>query len=261
MTDGRRRYSPSRLQTYSACSYAYYLEKVRRAPQRQAVWFIQGTSVHEAIEVYERSFRTLDISKAKEVFVTAWDRELAAAQDKQPDEEMWMVGGRKKVATDIQNRYEVGTQQVLDYIERHTPEDDLQPAELVPGEPAVEVGFELNFGDFVVLGYIDCILESRSTGALMPLDWKTGSKMPVDPYQLATYGMAIAELTGEAVEWAAYWDCLNNKLIRKDLKSYPKELVGGWYGQMHNGIQSGSFLPNPGGCFTCTVKPSCIFAA
>ncbi|MEU5878195.1 PD-(D/E)XK nuclease family protein [Spirillospora sp. NPDC047279] len=261
MTDGRRRYSPSRLKTYSACGYAHYLAKIERVPERQAVWFVQGTSVHEGIEAYERSSRTLPLGAAEEVFVAAWDRELAAAREAQPDDEMWMVGGRKKLAADIQTRFEIGRQQVADYIERHTTQDDLQPAELAPAEPAVEVGFELDFGDFSVLGYIDCIMESRSTGALMPLDWKTGSKMPTDPYQLATYGIAITELTGQPVEWAAYWDCLNNKLVRKDLKIYPKEMVGNWYRQLHNGIQAGSFLPNPGDCFTCTVRPSCIFGA
>ncbi|QFG25461.1 PD-(D/E)XK nuclease family protein [Actinomadura sp. WMMB 499] len=139
------------------------------------------------------------------------------------------------------------------------PNGLLRPAEIIPGEPAIEVGFELEFDGFRVIGYIDCVMEDQN-GLWFPIDWKTGSKLPVDPYQLGTYGMALEELTGEKVPWAAYWDCRNNELVSKDLTEYPKEVVQDWYRQFHEGIKARSFLANPGDCFTCTVLPSCSFA-
>ncbi|WP_176611770.1 PD-(D/E)XK nuclease family protein [Actinomadura sp. WMMB 499] len=113
------RLSPSRLGTYADCAYAYYLEKVARAPRRQAVWFIQGTAVHEAIELYERSFRTASADDALARFELTWTRELTAAQEEQPDEAMWMVGGRRSLTTDITKRRDMGAQQVRDYIGHH----------------------------------------------------------------------------------------------------------------------------------------------
>ncbi|MEU9871119.1 PD-(D/E)XK nuclease family protein [Actinomadura sp. NPDC048021] len=255
------RLSPSRLQTFASCSHAYYLEKIVGAPQRQAVWFIQGTAVHAGIEAYEKSHRTLSVDGALDHFYMAWGRELRLAQEEQPDEDMWMVGGRRKLATDIDKRHEMGEQQVADYILQHPADGPLRPAEIIPGEPAVEVGFQLDFDGFRVIGYIDCVFEDQN-GLWFPVDWKTGSKLPVDPYQLATYGVALEELTGEKVPWGAYWDCRNNELVTKELTNYPREVVGEWYRRFHEGRKNDIYLPNPGeSCFTCTVRPACQFAA
>ncbi|TDB90923.1 PD-(D/E)XK nuclease family protein [Actinomadura sp. KC216] len=262
MTEGKRRYSPSRLQTYTTCGHAYYLEKFVREPQRQAVWFIQGTAVHSAIEAYERSFRMSAPEMPLEVFEATWHLEMEKAYKEQPDESMWMVGGRRKLSTDREKRFEMGRNQVLDYIGYHAPDGRMRPAEIVPGEPAVEVGFELDFGEFLCIGYIDMVVEDQETGLWFPEDWKTGSKLPVDPFQIGTYGIALKELTGQEVPWGGYWDCRNNELVTKDLTPYTKDVVGNWYRQFHEGIKAGVFLPNPGdACFTCTVKPTCVYAA
>lgn len=260
MTEEGPRLSPSRLETYAGCSHAYYLEKVVRAPERKAVWFIQGTAVHSGIEEYEKSFRTLTVDEALDRFELKWSEELAAEREDEPDDEMWMVGGRRKLATDIEKRFEMGRQQVADYIDHNPPGGDLRPAEIIPGEPAIEVGFELDFGEFRVIGYIDCVMEDQN-GLWFPIDWKTGSKLPVTPYQLGTYGVALEELTGESVPWGAYWDCRNNELVTRELHKYPKAVVENWYRKFYLGRLNEVYLPNPGEkCFTCTVKPSCEFA-
>lgn len=255
------RLSPSRLQTYAGCSYAYYLEKVHRAPQRQAVWFIQGTAVHTGIEEYEKSFRTLTVDEALDHFEASWHEELEKARELEPDDDMWMVGGKRKLSTDIQKRYDMGIEQVTGYIEHFPPDGDLRPAEIIPGQPAIEVGFELDFGEFRVIGRMDAVMEDQNE-LWFPIDWKTGSKLPVDPYQLGTYGLALKELTGENAPWAAYWDCRNNELVTVDITPFTEDVVRGWYKQFHEGRKNEIYLPNPGdGCFTCPVKPSCVFAA
>lgn len=254
-------YSPSVLQTYADCAHAYYLLRKVKAPRREAVWFVQGTAVHSALEAYERSFRRLEVGDVVRAYEDAWRRELSASQERQREEKMWMVGGRKKLAEDIETRFEMGREQVVGYVTHNPASARLRPAELVPGEAAVEVGFELNFGEFRVRGYIDYIMEDQETGALYPMDVKTGSRMPVNPFQLATYGIAVTELTGEPVEWAGYWDCRNNKRHDVQVTNFDHETVRNWYRQLHNGIKAESFLPNPGdGCFVCPVRPSCIFA-
>jgi putative RecB family exonuclease len=253
--------SVSRLQAYSNCGLSYKLQKLDKAPERQAVWFIQGTAVHAALEAYERSWRALPIDPVLDEFRQVWDRELAEAREKQPDPAMWMIGGNRRLETDIEKRHEQGLIQVQDYVSKNPVGADLGPAEIIPGEPAIEVGFQLKFGEVEVLGYIDFVRLEQATGRLIPEDWKTGRNLPTDPYQLATYKFALEDLTGQSIEWGRYWMCRDGGPTTIDLRKYTREEVEHWYKQLVTGINNQVFLPNPGDCFTCTVRPSCKYAA
>ncbi|MFC9974319.1 RecB family exonuclease [Spirillospora sp. NPDC127200] len=249
--------SPSRLQSYSKCGLAYRLEKILRVPQRAAAWFVQGSAVHEALEAYECSHRCLSVAEAVNIFHASWDKILAESRRQQPDESMWMVGGRKKLETDLTQRRAAGAQQVADYIGARPPGGGLAPTHFTPDTIAVEVGFDLDFDGVRVLGYIDVVHEAED-GRLIPEDWKTGAHMPADPYQLATYRWAIHHVTGEAPDWGQFWMCRENKAHRVDLRPYTWERVCGWYRDLAAGIEAGVFLGNPGDhCFTCTVRPYC----
>jgi putative RecB family exonuclease len=227
-----------------------------RTPQRTAAWFVQGSAVHESLEAYERSRRRISPDEAVDVFHASWDRILAEARRQQPDESMWMVGGRKKLETDITQRSATGAQQVIDYIGARPPGGGLAPTSFAPDELAVEVGFELDFDGIPVLGYIDVVHEEG--GRLVPEDWKTGAHMPADPYQLATYRWAIHHLTGEAPEWGQFWMCREKKAVPVDLRPYTFERVCKWYRELAAGIEGGIYLGNAGDhCFTCTVAPYC----
>jgi putative RecB family exonuclease len=251
--------SVSQLQNLARCGHAYYLQKVRRVPQRTAGWFIQGTAVHSAVELYEGSWRTVTPEEAVAAFEWHWDHDLAEAEAKQPDSTMWMVGGRAKRETDLAKRRDRGRQQVVEYIEANGRDSGLVPAEIIPDLPAVEVGFELDFDGVIVIGFIDLVLVERSTGRLKVRDIKTGSKEPSDPYQMATYGLAVERLTGQKVEWGDWWMCKDGKAtVPLDLRPYSWETVAQWYKTMDSMIKAGHFLGNPGDpCFTCTSKPYC----
>ena len=252
--------SVSQLQKLATCGHSYYLQKVLRVPQRTAAWFIQGTAVHAALELYESSWRSISEDEALAAFEWHWDHDMAEAEAKQPDHKMWMVGGRAKRETDIEKRWKLGRQQVLDYIGHNPPSGGLLvPVEIIPGEAAVEVGFEIDFDGVKVLGYIDCIKQDTRTGELIPEDWKTGSKLPKDPYQLATYGLAVTELTGQKCDWARWWMCKDNDALPMELTPYPWEVVTEWYHKADRIINEGLYLGNPSDdtCFTCTSKPYC----
>jgi hypothetical protein len=251
----------SQLQSFAKCGEAYRLERVAKAPQRTAAWFVQGTAVHSAIEAYERSYRTLSPDLVAEQFEWYWDLDMARAETDQPDHTMWMVGGRKKRDTDISQRRALGRQQAIDYAVLNTPYDDWLPTELVPGEPAVEVPFTLDLGGVTVIGFIDSVLEHRHTGQLRPRDAKTGTKQPTDPYQLATYKIAVEELTGQTVIDGEWWMCKDGKATDPfPLSRYTREKVAAWYVKMDRSERDGNYLANPGDhCFTCTVKPYCEY--
>lgn len=250
--------SVSQLGTMSDCGHAYFLQKVVRTPQRNATWFVQGSAVHGAVDAYESTGRAMSAEEAVSRFEATWDLEMEVAWKKQPDPKMWMVGGKKSVETDMEQRLEKGRQQTIDYVSANGPDDEWLPTELMPGMPATEVGFELDFDGVRVIGYIDLVLENQLTGALKVRDIKTGTKMPEGPYQFATYKIAVEELTGQPVDQGDYWMCKDNKAAKaKDLRMYTRDLVGDWYKSMDKMIKDGNFLANPVGCFTCTVRPYC----
>lgn len=255
---GTRR-SVSQLQSYAKCSHAYWLDRVIKVPGRKAMWFIQGTAVHEAASAYEKSMRTMSASQAAKVFDQVWERELAAELALQPDLTMWMVGGRKKWETDRNSRYALGSQQVKDYVNLNGRDAEWQPIEIIDGEPGTEVGFELDFNGVRVLGYIDLIMQHVETGEISPWDIKTGVHRPSDPYQMATYKHAIEHLTDQKVSWGYWWMSKDGGLSEpQDLRPYTWDKVSHWYATLDAGIRGGVFLGNPGdGCFTCTARPWC----
>ena len=82
--------SVSQYTTYVQCGEAYRLERVAKAPQTPAAWFVQGTAVHAAVEAYELSYRALTAAEAVKVFgddiveLRRIAKEVAAVLEKVP---------------------------------------------------------------------------------------------------------------------------------------------------------------------------------
>lgn len=256
----RHRRSVSQLQQYAGCSYEYYLSRVLKVPQRQASWFIQGTTVHAGVEAYEKSGREMSISDAIAVFEAAWDVEQTEAEMLQPDPRMWMFGRGKSKDSDAVQRWNLGQRQVEDYINWHPRQDaDWSPIELAPGQLAVECKFDVMFGDVRVVGAIDSIMESR-WGDIAVVDVKTGTKKPSDPYQMVTYKYVVKELFDIEVDSAQWWMCKDSRYEEfKNLDKYSYDELVAWYAKADYGINNNVFLANPGDCFTCPVRPYCKY--
>lgn len=257
----KTKWSVSRLSNYANCGMAYRLDKIDKVPQRQAGWFIQGTAVHAAIEGYERSGRSMYVDEAANLFYWYWDNELEQAREKQPSDSMWIKGGRGSVQNDLERRHALGQQQVRDYINANPVDGLWAPFELIPGEYSVEVGFDTEFDDIRVIGYIDAIKENRQTGEWRVEDWKTGTKVPSDPFQMKTYDRAINNVFGVKVSEGGWWMCKDNEFVSFDLSKFTYEDVAGWYEQLVRGVENGVFLPNPKDCFTCVSKPYCPYGS
>lgn len=259
----KTKWSVSRLSSYASCQYAYKLEKIDRVPRREAGWFLQGSSVHHALEMYERSGRALTVSDTQEAFLWAWGNELEAARKKQPNDSMWMKGRGKSVQNDLDSRRALGLTQVADYIREHPVDGVWAPFEIAPEEFSVEVGFEVDFGgDVVVIGYIDALEENRETGDWRVVDYKTGTKTPSDPFQMMTYAIAVKQVFGKDISSAGWWMCKDSEFVEFDqMSSFSYEDVADWYHQLSRGIGNKVFLPNPKDCFVCSVKPFCKFGS
>jgi RecB family exonuclease len=259
MADPVTHRSVSQYGTFVRCGEAYRLEKVARAPQNQAAWFIQGTAYHEAVEKWEKSNRAYGPDVMAEWFEEAWDREYAAALAVEPDTARWLTGGVTKPAKDIERRRERGRDQVEAYFEYaiEAPERIWEPVE---GMPAIELPFTVNFGEVVVKGYIDQVV-IYPDGHLRVRDLKTGTKLPDTAFQLAVYDHAIEDMFGEKAGFGDYFMAKNNAPTEPwNLQDYDREKVTRWFRNMDRAVKLGIFLPSPGdACRTCTVRRYCDF--
>lgn len=254
-----RRTSVSRLTSIARCGLAYELERVEKLPATPAGWTMQGTGVHDAADAWEKSARTMGVLDAQEVFKRSWRAEIAKADARVPDRSTWLVGGRKKVQDDLVDRYNGGLQQVADYIAYNHQDDNLRPYELPDGSIAAEVGFEVEFRGITVRGYIDVIMQDVNTGELLVRDIKTGAKVPVVPFQLIVYRMAVNNIFGEDVRWGDFFMTRDAKPTPPiDLTTLDQDLIEKWFLRQVEIEERRLFLPNPGdACRTCGVAPHC----
>ncbi|WP_169789025.1 RecB family exonuclease [Nonomuraea candida] len=254
-----RRTSVSRLTSIARCGLSYELERVRHLSSLPAGWLIQGTAIHEAADAWEKSLRQMPVEQAQEVFKATWRKEIAKADEAEPDRERWLVGGRKKVVNDLRDRYEGGLAQVYDYIDYNLSDHGLRPYLLPDGSPAAEVGFEIEFADVAVRGYIDLLMQDTRTGELLVRDIKSGAKTPAVPFQLIVYRQAVREVLDEDVSFGDFFMTRDGKPTPPiDLTTLDEELIKDWFVRQVNLAEQGLFLPNPGdACRTCGVAPHC----
>ncbi|WP_431911607.1 RecB family exonuclease [Nonomuraea jabiensis] len=249
----------SRLTSIARCGLAFQLERIDKLPATPAGWTIQGIAVHEAADAWEKSGRVMSVDEAIEVFKRSWRAEMAKAEERVPERSKWLVGGRKKVQNDLVDRYEGGMGQVADYITYNLHDDKRRPYILPDGSPAAEVGFEVEFGDVTIRGYIDLLMEDVRTGALLVRDIKTGSKVPSVPFQLIVYRKAVNEIFGEDAHWGEFFMTRDGKPTPPiDLTKLDDELMEHWFINAAAMEERRLFLPNPGdACRTCGVAPHC----
>lgn len=250
--------SVSQYTTYVQCGEAYRLERVARAPQTPAAWFVQGTAVHAAVEAYELSYRALTAAEAVKVFEAAYEQGITELLETEPDPDRWLTGNvRTKGSVDIARREDVGRQQVLDYIAA-MPNSPFTVWEVGPDYLAVELPFELVLGDVLVKGYIDQVLEDAS-GRLLVRDLKTGTKLPATPLQLGVYALAVEDAYGIRPGYGDFYMFKNGgPTPAYDLSDFTRERLTRWFADMDRAESAGIYLASPGdACRVCSVYQWC----
>jgi putative RecB family exonuclease len=240
---GSTRRSFSQLKEYSDCSESYRLKRIAKVPQRPAAWFAHGRAFHAAIEEYELSDRQLSQDQCIAVFEDAWEKDIVADYERQPDLSMWMTGGRRKTETDMEVRFTEGKQQILDYM-TYVAESGETVWTTPDGKKAVELEIEFELSGVRVIVFIDQVMVSAN-GARFVRDLKTGSSYN-SPIQLAVYDLALEARYGERTNWGDFYRAKKRKpdpLI--DLSPYTAERVGAWFSQMDAAQNAGIYLPNP----------------
>ena len=255
--DEPRKMSVSQVNTYERCPYAYKLERIDEAWQRPAAWLGQGSAVHEAAEAYEKSGRTMSLEDMQEVFKDSYVRLISEALDITPNTEYWFASGPYRGAVDIERRYGIGVEQCKvyrDYYEAH-PDEVLW---ITPdGEPAAEIGFDLDMDGVAVRGYIDAIVETED--GLVVRDLKTGNN-PSDAFQLAAYAVALEQkYPGIEIAGGDYHMVKSNRMVARDIREWSREEVVDEFKKVEEAVEAGSFPPKPSesNCRFCTVAEAC----
>lgn len=251
------------MDTLLQCGNRYYLERILRAPQVPAWYFIGGSVVHSMTEHLDRSVLKHGEPWNQELIESTcgymFDDQIKEAQEIEPDTSKWGMGGRKGAKED-ETWWRTNAPKMVQLWQdwHYSPDNTLELWTLPNGEPAIEVEIMTTFGDVPVKMAIDRIMVDVSTGELIVVDIKCGSREPASSYQLALYAEAVRRAFGYPVRYGAYW------MSRKGALTLPKDLAG-LIGDLDNRfakarlmVDNEVYLAVPGMfCNSCAVRTYC----
>lgn len=263
--------SVSQRNSYDRCPQQYFLARIEKVWQKPAAWLPMGSAVHEGIEMYEKSGRTMTREEAQDVVREAYAREVSKYTDETPNLNYWFSSGPYRAEDDLPRRYDLALEHIvryIDWVEKHQDEKvwTVEPAEFL-GNPdrviASELGFETVFGSVPVRGFIDLVVVDKF-GDVVVRDVKTGNT-PGDDFQLGVYAAAIAQEYG--VEQPGVGDYFMTKTGKPtfpyDIEKWTPARVTEEFEKLEDDIQSERFdpKPDPQKCRFCDVAASCDFRA
>lgn len=247
--------SVSQVNELERCPEAYRLGRIERAWKKPAAWLPQGTAVHYAAEMWEKSNRTMSLEEAQDCFRQSYSEEVSKYAEITPNFDYWERSGPYNGRTDVERRWGIGIAQVETYIRYYEAHPEKVPW-MSPDGLAVELEFEVKFGDVPVRGLIDKVEDGE------PEDLKTGKK-PGSDFQLATYAGALNIKYDLPFKTGRYWMAqLGRPTIDYDLSGWSVQRLADVYGEADEKIKTGSFepKPDPQTCMFCSVRSSCNYA-
>lgn len=255
--------SVSQVNAWRRCSYAVYLERVKRVWQRPAAWLPQGTAVHKAAEEYERSGRLMPLDEAQDVFRESYAEEVNRYCEGTPNFDYWFASGPYKGEADIERRYGIGLGQVENYLNYYQGKGNREWIWTAPdGTKGIELPFEVDLDGITVRGYIDAVIIHPDHGLLVR-DNKTGNK-PGDDFQLKVYAVALETLYGVEAKTGDYWMGRTGEptKVPYDLTRITTDEVVEEFHKVDEEIKSEVFVPtdDKSKCDFCPVSSSCPFA-
>ncbi|QKT07917.1 PD-(D/E)XK nuclease family protein [Gordonia sp. X0973] len=269
--------SVSQRNQYDRCPQSYYLARIKKVWQKPAAWLPMGSAVHEGVERWEKSGRTMSREEAEAVVATSYDREVSKYTAETPNFDWWQSSGPYRATDDLPRRFDLAREHInryIDWAEKHPNERmwETPPGwcdETVdhnghesPGKVASELGFNTTFGSVPVRGFIDLVVEGEE--GLVVRDVKTGNT-PGDDFQLGVYAAAIAqEYDVEQPTRGDYFMTKTGKpTLEYDISEWTPARVAEEFEELEDNIQNERFdpKPDPSKCRFCDVASSCDFRA
>lgn len=258
----------------------YRLERRDGVPTGSAWWNVGGTAFHETIREWE-TLAAGDAAPSADATALRFPHHLAEATAAEvirsgtgPHE--WRTGGR--VSEKYPNKEdrawwldkgpEMAAQYVLaqegrEYEILRLDAGSIGADGVAP--LALELGFLYDPGDNLppLKGFIDQVLYFPVSDSILIRDLKSGSNMPVDPFQLQVYRLALEQCFGiEAAHWwGDYWNArkgVATKGYNLADRFKLEQAVRYRLSTMDTAESLGLYAPNPGNnCSACGVKAHC----
>lgn len=258
-TSGLHR-SVSQRNTYIRCPWSYKLQRIDKVWQRPASWLSQGLGVHKAMEEWELSGRELPFEELVRIYEEEFIRSIDEQAQDTPNFDYWFGSGPYPGPVDIERRFALGRTQLESLVgwSLNHPE---QTTWVTPdGDPAVELGFDVELGGVKVRGFIDHIVDTPK--GLTVRDIKTGSR-PGDAFQLAVYSEAMRIVHGVEINRGDYFMGKTGKPSRTVIiTDEDRAAVHEEFKELDAKIRNEEFPPNPSRntCVMCSVRTSCEWA-
>lgn len=256
----------SSFSTSLECRKQFQLTRIIRVPESCAWWFVGGSAVHAATEVFDRRLLAYPTgtSTSRGDIERAWKRcfevEIEKTKQREPDTAKWRTN---KGQWRFKEWNESGPAQVRNYIEwrRRTPYEIWTTPD---GLPAIELdisGFLPGCG-MGIKAYLDRVFIDPVLKSMWVIDLKSGSTKPKGPLQFGVYAALLKQKYGVRADSGAALMTREGALHKPyALAKYTPEYVGSQLGCLERDIQSRSFPANVGGaCFMCGVKDACYAA-
>lgn len=194
--------SVSQVNEYRRCPNAFYLRRVLGVKERPAAWLAQGTAVHRAAEMWERSLRQMGVEDALDIYSASYEEEIEKLAEIAPFRD-WYSSGPYRGEQDVDRRFTIGLQQTEKYVSYYWGPGKHETVWATPsGELALELEFNIILSDIRVRGFIDMVADTPK--GVVVRDNKTGNQ-PGDTFQVATYSVALEHLYKERVIFGDYW--------------------------------------------------------
>jgi putative RecB family exonuclease len=252
----------SQYNEYEACPHRYYLHRVEEVPERPAAWLVQGLALHESVEFYERSDRSLTAAEVQNIFRASYADHARRLQEVEPNLWAWFASGPYKGPDDLSRRFGIGLEQVAKYLDYTAKTPWLKPWTTEDGQLAVELELRLDFNGLIVKGFVDQVMRHPEKG-LVIRDVKSGNQ-PGNAFQLAVYARALWDTYGGEVRFGDFWmGRTGNATDVFDLSEYPRERIESMFREMDDNVKAGRFDPEPNKstCMFCPVVKACKYSA
>lgn len=258
--------SYSQVSTYLTCGEQFRLERVVRAPSRPTWAAVGGSAVHAATEAHDLALFGSGASLSELTFSHHFEIAKAEAVERSgftPEE--WKVTGRASKDWPEKEGERWWLHHGPIFCARWQAWSsncgwDIWVTD--EGVPAIELGLQPTFGGILDKMFIDRVF-TTSSGDLVVVDLKTGSRTPPSPEQLGDYATGMEQVLGRRPKYGTFWMARTGGTTTvEELDGHTREAVDHRYSLARKGMEAGVFVAHPSNmCGSCGVRDACYAVA
>ena len=209
--------------------------------------------------------RELDaVSDLADLWRQEWDKEYQSTlNETRMPEDQWRTAGRatkeKPNGEDLDWWQTDGLRQLEGYVKWLDQNPTWRVLAFPNGDLAAEWGATVTLGNVPVKFFIDAIYVDTSTGELIIVDYKTGSRKPESSMQLGLYATLVEKVHGIRPQLGGYFMTRKGELAAPDiLDRWTEAFFKRFFADVQFGINENLYLPSVSSmCSGCSVNRYC----